>query len=215
LGPEALTTKLRCVRIGVLVYEGFDEMDAVGPYEVLRNAAAAGAEAEVLLVSLHSRSGVTGSHGLNVIPQGTLEDEGFEMLVVPGGGWNDRGSSGAYAEVQSGDIPAAIRRLHEQGTAIAAVCTGAMLVSEAGLLRDRPATTHRGALDDLGSAGARVIDARVVDDGDVLSCGGVTSGIDLALWITEREWGADVAEAVAAEMEHDRRGPVWTRNVVG
>jgi transcriptional regulator GlxA family with amidase domain len=202
------------VRIAVLVYDGFDELDSVGPYEVLRNAAAAGADAEVVLVSLSAQPSVTGSHGLTVTPQATLDAGNWDLVLVPGGGWNDRGPAGAYAEAQAGELPAAIRRLHEGGTTIAAVCTGAMLVSAAGLLHDRPATTHRGALVDLRSTGARLIDARVVDDGDLLSCGGVTSGIDLALWIVEREWGPAMAEAVAAEIEHDRRGPVWREDAM-
>ncbi|MBV9194931.1 MAG: DJ-1/PfpI family protein [Solirubrobacterales bacterium] len=197
------------MRIAVLVYEGFDELDAVGPFEVLRNAAAAGAEAEVSLVTLRAGGQVTGSHGLLITPQATLETGGFDLVVVPGGGWNDRAPAGAYAEAQSGEIPTAIRRLHADGATVAAVCTGAMLVSAAGLLRGRPATTHRGARDDLGVAGAELVDARVVDDGDLLTCGGVTSGLDLALWIVEREWGAGLADGIAAEMEHHRRGPVW------
>ena len=91
---------------------------------------------------------------------------------------------------------------------IASVCTGGMLVAAAGLLAGRPAVTHHAALEDLAAAGAQVVDARVVDDGDIVSAGGVTSGIDLALHIVERELGAETAAAVAREMEHDRRGPV-------
>ena len=83
-----------------------------------------------------------------------------------------------------------------------------MLVAAAGLLTGRPAVTHHGALEDLAATGAQVVDARVVDDGDIVSAGGVTSGIDLALHIVERELGAETAAAVAREMEHDRRGPV-------
>ena len=86
-----------------------------------------------------------------------------------------------------------------------------MLVGAAGLTEGRPATTHHLALDDLRASGAAVVDARVVDDADLLSAGGVTSGIDLALWIVERFAGADVAEHVAAEMEHPRVGEVWRR----
>lgn len=205
------------MRIAVLVYEGFDELDAIGPYEVLRNAAAGGADAEVALVTLApqvAHTTLTASHGLALSPQATLDDGAFDLVVVPGGGWNDRAPAGAYAEALAGEIPAALRRLHEEGTVIASVCTGAMLASAAGLLQGRPATTHHGAQEELRSQGANVIDARVVDDGDLLSCGGVTSGIDLALWIVEREWGAGLAERVAAEMEHDRRGPVWRATAV-
>jgi transcriptional regulator GlxA family with amidase domain len=60
-----------------------------------------------------------------------------------------------------------------------------------------------------------VIDARVVDDGDVVTAGGVTSGLDLALHLVERELGAEAAESVARDLEHDRRGTVWSAAVSG
>jgi len=187
----------------VLAYDGFDELDALGPYEVLSKAA------EVSLVSPAGGGTVTGSHGLELAVQGRLGE--CELLVVPGGGWNDRAPAGAYAEAQRGELPEAIRTLHERGTVVASVCTGAMLVSAAGLLRGRPATTHHRAIEALRAHGAEIVAARVVDDGDVLSCGGVTSGIDLALWLVERERGADVAQQIAAEIEYERRGPLWRR----
>jgi len=191
------------MRIEVLVYDGFDELDALGPYEVLSNAA------DVSLVSLAGAGTVTGSHGIELAVQGRLGE--CELLVVPGGGWNDRAPAGACAEAQRGELPEAIRALHERGTVVASVCTGAMLVSATGLLRGRPATTHHGAIEALRRQGAEIVDARVVDDGDVLSCGGVTSGIDLALWLVERERGAEVAQRIAAEIEYERRGFVWRR----
>lgn len=199
------------MRIAILAYEGFDELDALGPYEVLRNAALGGADVEVLLVTDQPAERVTGSHGLTVELQGTVADGGFDLVVVPGGGWNDRAAAGAYAEAERGELPAHLRQLRKAGTAIASVCTGGMLVAAAGIARGRPATTHHRALEELRAKGAEVIDARVVDDGDLLSCGGVTAGIDLALWIVEREWGKQLADGIAREMEHERRGPTWTR----
>jgi len=92
---------------------------------------------------------------------------------------------------------------------VATVCTGAMLATAAGLTRGRPAITHRSAVEELRAAGAQVVEARVVDDGDLVTAGGVTSGIDLALWLVERHFGAKLAEAVAAEIEHPRHGEVW------
>jgi transcriptional regulator GlxA family with amidase domain len=101
--------------------------------------------------------------------------------------------------------------LHEEGTILAAICTGSMLLAAAGLLRGRPATTHHGALEDLRTAGAEVIRARVVDDGDIVTAGGVTSGLDLALWLVERFAGPQLAVAVEQRLEYERRGTVWHR----
>lgn len=203
------------MRVAILVYEGFDELDALGPYEVLRNAALGGAPVEALLVTRVPAERVSGSHGLTIEPQGTLRDGSFDVVIVPGGGWNDRAAAGAYAEVKRGELPAALRRLHADGAAFASVCTGGMLIAAAGLSRGRPATTHHRALEELGAQGAEVVDARVVDDGDLLSCGGVTAGVDLALWLVEREWGKRLSDGIAREMEHERRGVVWTSERAG
>jgi transcriptional regulator GlxA family with amidase domain len=197
------------MRVAVVVFQGFDELDAIGPLEVLRNAATGGADLEVALVSLDGAAEVTGSHGLRVRPDGRLDPDRTDLLVVPGGGWNDRASQGAWAEAERGELPAAIAAGHRAGAQVATVCTGAMLATAAGLTRGRPAITHRGAVDDLRASGAQVVEARVVDDGDLVTAGGVTSGIDLALWLVERHFGTELAEAVAAEMEHPRQGEVW------
>ena len=196
------------MRIAVVLFDGFDELDAIGPYEVLRNAALGGADAKTELVTREPVDRVTGSHGVTVEPQGVLGGS-YDLVVVPGGGWIDRAESGAYAEAQAGDLPAALADLHEDGAVVAAVCTGGMLVSTAGITRGRPAVTHHSALEELASEGAKVVQARVVDDGDLVTSGGVTSGIDMALRLVEREWGKALADGVAREMEHERRGPVW------
>jgi transcriptional regulator GlxA family with amidase domain len=198
------------MRVAVVIFEGFDELDAIGPLEVLRNAAAMGAtDLSVALVALDGAAEVTGSHGLRVRTDGRLDPDRTDLLVVPGGGWNDRGAHGAWAEAERGDLPAAIAAAAEGGAVVATVCTGAMLAATAGLTRGRPAITHHGAVEDLRASGARVVEARVVDDGDLVTAGGVTSGIDMALWLVERHYGADLAEAVAAEIEHPRHGEVW------
>ncbi|HEX3201203.1 MAG TPA: DJ-1/PfpI family protein [Actinomycetes bacterium] len=197
------------MRIAVVVFEGFDELDAIGPLEVLRNAAKGGADLEVALVSLDGAAEVTGSHGLRVRPDGRLDPDRTDLLVVPGGGWNDRASRGAWAEAERGELPAAIAAAHRAGAQVATVCTGAMLATAPGLTQGRPAITHHDAVEDLRASGARVVEARVVDDGDLVTAGGVTSGIDLALWLVERHFGAAAAEAVAAEIEHPRHGEVW------
>ncbi|HTN51064.1 MAG TPA: DJ-1/PfpI family protein, partial [Anaeromyxobacter sp.] len=100
------------------------------------------------------------------------------------------------------DLPRAIAAAHARGARIASVCTGALLVAAAGLLRGRPAVTHRSALADLARAGAEVMEAaRVVDDGDVVTAGGVTSGLDLGLRLVSRIAGPAASGRVAAEME--------------
>lgn len=93
---------------------------------------------------------------------------------------------------------------------MASVCIGGMLLAHAGLTDGRPAVTHHGALADLRDTGAEVVEARVVDDGDLVTAGGVTAGIDLALHLVGREVSPDVAERVATEMEYEPDGEVYT-----
>src|SRR6056297_37671 len=196
------------MNVAVLLYDGFDELDAVGPYEVFENAASAGADLQASLCTLDDRERVVASHGLTVAVDATLDDCAPDLLVVPGGGWNDRDDPGAWTEAERGAVPVAVADAYDDGATVAAVCTGGMLVARAGLLDGRPATTHASALDDLRDTDAEVVTARVVDDGDVLTAGGVTSGLDLAIHLVDREFGSGVAERVCEEMEYEPRGDV-------
>ncbi|RBI63204.1 DJ-1/PfpI family protein [halophilic archaeon] len=197
------------MKVAILLYEGFDELDAIGPFEVLENAANVGADCRTSLCTLDDRERVAASHGLGVEVDDRLDDLSPDLLVVPGGGWNDRSEAGAWTEAEQGAVPDAVAAANDAGTTVASVCTGAMLLARAGLLDGRPAATHASALDDLRASDAEVVDARVVDDGDVLTAGGVTSGLDLALHLVEREFGAETATRVCEEMEYEPRGEVY------
>lgn len=198
------------MRFQILIFDGFDELDAIAPYEVLQDAVREKKGDGVELVTVEEAAEITAGHGLKVRPTGRLDlKKRPEVLIVPGGGWIDRSSSGAFSEAQRGIIPQAIKSLHESGTICVAVCTGAMLLAAAGILKKRPATTHHGAIKDLEASGANVVHARVVDDGSVVTAGGVTSGLDLGLWLVERFYGSQLAHKIEAQLEYERRGTVW------
>jgi transcriptional regulator GlxA family with amidase domain len=197
------------MNVQIVIFNGFDELDAIAPHEVWHMARELKPEVEVQLVTLDGAKDITASNGLRVQAQGQLAAKRPDILVVPGGGWITRSPMGAWAEAQRGALTAKIAQLHREGVVMASVCTGAMLLSAAGLLKNRPATTNRGALDDLAAAGARVVRARVVDDGDVITAGGITSGLDLTLWLVERFLGAEIAHTVEERLEYERRGTVW------
>src|SRR5215472_12590495 len=172
------------MRIDIAVYDGVDELDVIGPAEVLRTAAGA-AGFDVRLVTCDDQALVTASHGLVFVPDGHVRPDA-ELLLVPGGGWVARAERGAWAEVRSGRWTPLIRDAAAAGAVLAGVCTGTMLLVAAGLVTGRRATTHHDAWAELEAAGAHVVRERVVDDGDLVTCGGVTSGIDLGLWLVER-----------------------------
>jgi transcriptional regulator GlxA family with amidase domain len=195
---------MAAMRIEILLYDGFDELDGIAPYEVLRTAEEYGAAIHAELVGAYGAGTITASHGARIAVAGGLS-EAADMVMVPGGSWNSRGERGAWAEAQRGEVPATIAAAQARGARIASVCTGAMLLAAAGITDGRPATTHHLALDDLRASGAQVMNARVVDDGDLMTAAGITSGIDLALHIVEQEAGAEIADKVADEIEYERR----------
>jgi transcriptional regulator GlxA family with amidase domain len=201
------------MRIDIILFAGFDELDALGPFEVLQNAARLGADFKVRLVAPSGAGEVIGAHGLRVHAEASLREEPRpDLIAVPGGGWNDRRPQGARTEAERGEIPAYLAERYQAGTTIAAVCTGAMLVATAGLLRGRSAITHHGAIEELRTANAEIVFERVVDDGQLITAGGVTSGLDLALWLVERFASKEIADRIAHEMEHQRVGSVWQSN---
>jgi transcriptional regulator GlxA family with amidase domain len=190
----------------ILLYDGFDELDAIGPYEVFHNGGQEGADLSTRLVTLEPRETVTASHDLRVGVDGTLGSP--DVVLVPGGGWGDRAEASAWAEYDRGAIPDALASAHARGATVATVCTGGMLAAGAGILDGRPATTHHVAHDDLREV-AEFVDARVVDDGDVVTCGGVTSGLDLAFHLLAREFGEDLRDRVARRMEYEPSDDVY------
>ncbi len=199
------------MRVQIVMFSGVEELDALGPYEVLAYARRLGAEVEPLLVTAGPVGAMVARHGTELIVNAGLSPQSADVVVVPGGGYGDRSDQGVWAEIQRGELPATLGAAPRPGLIMASVCSGAMLLSAAGLTKGRPCTTHRSALQDLDGAGGRLVDARVVDDGDLITSGGVTSGLDLALWLLERELGAELAVAVEQQLEYERRGTVWRR----
>jgi putative intracellular protease/amidase len=214
----------------VVVFDGFDDLDAIGPLEILT---ASGFPTRVVRPAGHATA-VHSAHGLVIEVSAELgagarseehrspraeedrspradADRGAHptpaLVIVPGGGWLDAGPG--VRDQCEGALPAALAALHDAGTVVASVCTGAMLLARAGLLSGRPAVTNRNALEDLAAAGVDVRrDARVVDDGSVVTGGGPAAGLDVALRLVTRFAGDEAGRLAAARLEHEPVGPV-------
>lgn len=184
------------MKVDIAVFDGMDELDAVGPLEVLRRAGF-----DVRLVTVEPQKRVRCAYGLQLVPDGVSRKDA-DIVIFPGGGWVARSATGVRAEVDAARWAPLIEDAASRGALLASVCTGAMILASAGVLKDRRATTHHGALDDLASAGAIVLRERVVDDGDRVTAGGVTSGIDLGLHLVERFMGRELAERIADDLEY-------------
>ena len=206
----------------VVVFDGFDDLDAIAPLEILT---AAGFPTRVVRPAGHATT-VHSAHGLVMHVDAVLmtasdlaaapepssgadadAQAGPALVVVPGGGWLD--AAPGVRDQCEGPLPDVLAARHDAGAVMASVCTGAMLLARAGLLAGRPAVTNRNALDDLAAAGADVRrDARVVDDGSVVTAGGPAAGIDLAIRLVARFAGEEAAQEAAARLEHEPVGPV-------
>ncbi|WP_433799990.1 DJ-1/PfpI family protein [Actinomycetospora sp. CA-084318] len=186
------------MRIEIVVFDGFDDLDALGPHEVFSHASHRLDGWSSTLVGVDAPGTVTSANGMVLTVSEVLGEP--DLVVVPGGGWFVPGR-GARAQADRGVLPQRVKELADRGTLVASVCTGAMILATAGLTTGRPAVTHPSAMDALEESGAIVRrDARVVDDGALVTGGGVTSGIDLAFHLIAREADPETARAVAAHM---------------
>ncbi|WP_331748776.1 DJ-1/PfpI family protein (plasmid) [Streptomyces sp. NBC_00984] len=199
------------LRVHAVMYDGVEELDFAAPYEVF---SAAGfftpRPVEVRYVSATGARTVTAAYGTVIRGIHHWAPDTADILVVPGGGYARRDSPGVWAEIDRGTLPRALAAATRPGLTISALCTGVMLLSAAGLTHGRPCTTHNKAKPDLERQGGLLKNARVVDDGDLVTAGGITSGLELALWLSRRELGADAATDLETMLEYEARGTVWT-----
>lgn len=190
-------------RIGIGVWDGVEELDFAGPYEVLTAWARQNDERSITVETIASDGEpVTCAHGLRVIPDASWgNDERFDLFLLPGGNTGPLQSDEGFLQ--------RMRELAAAGTLMTSVCTGALVYAKAGLLEGRPATTHWSALDRLAEEGVQVDrDARFVDDGDVVTAAGVSAGIDMALHLVARLDSVERARAVRRYIQYDPAPPV-------
>lgn len=205
------------LNVQIVLFDGFDLLDAIAPFEVFSAASlhAKNAVSVQFVTAEGPRSVTSGINGLNIEASGTLDPEQSGIILVPGASGEIEGDGPDSIPailgraVHTSVIDLVARALEQQGVIVATVCGGSLLLAMGGLLEDRPAVTHHMGMELLGATGAVPVPARVVDHGNLVTGGGVTSGLDVSLYLVERELGPRIAHAVERLFEYERRGTVW------
>jgi putative intracellular protease/amidase len=208
------------LNIQIILFDGFDLMDVIGPYEVFMAAKMlSGSDLHVNFVSAEGERFVkSGMNGPVLSATGPIDQESAGILLIPGamgkvGPEEDTGPDAVVTQLlkarETRLMPLLRQAMQNENLTISTVCGGAMLLAMDGLLKDRYAVTHVLGMEVLGALGAKPVPARVVVDGRLVTGGGVTSGLDVALYLVERELGPRVAHAVEKLFEYERRGITW------
>lgn len=185
------------MEIAILLFPRLTALDAVGPYEVLRSLP----DGDLKFVAVspgpqrtdHGSLALVADHGLDDVPAP-------DVIVVPGG----PGEVGAREDPRVLDW---LRRADATSSWTTSVCTGSLVLGAAGLLAGKRATSHWTALEDLRQFGAEPSEERIVVDGKVVTAAGVSSGIDMALWLAAQLADEDTARAIQLAIEYDPRPP--------
>lgn len=188
---------------GLLVFDGAEELDFAGPWEVFTASSMLREHADSVVLVAEGAGAVRCSKGMRVLPDHTLADHPpLEVLLVPGG-------PGTRREVSNPAITGWIRKVSADAAWTTSVCTGALLLHEAGPARGRRVATHHAFEDTLQARGDVdvVRDARYVIDGSLATSQGVSAGIDLALWLVGRLHGRDHARAVRRYIQYEPAPP--------
>jgi transcriptional regulator GlxA family with amidase domain len=184
--------------VGIVLFDDVEVLDFAGPYEVLSAASHESGEACLKVLTVASKPQVTARGGLRVLVDATLDDcPSLDALVVPGG----PGADNPTAEQQK--IIPFLQERSRQARVVASVCTGAFILGRAGLLDGHQATTHSHLLAPFRTEfpQVRVVEAKVVDESPIITAAGVSSGIDLALYLLEQWFGPDVRRRSAANLD--------------
>jgi transcriptional regulator GlxA family with amidase domain len=190
--------------LGILLFDQVEELDAVGPYEVLAYWAQTFPEDGWVVTTLSREGGsVTGAKGLTIQAHHSMGDApALDVLLHPGG-------MGTRPLLKDAEHLEWVRRQRRTVPLMTSVCTGSLVYAAAGLLAGRPATTHWGATDLLAELEptARIDhDARYVDDGDLVTSAGISAGIDMALHLVRRLSTVERALEVQRGIQYDH----WT-----
>jgi cyclohexyl-isocyanide hydratase len=181
---------------GILIFEQMTQLDATGPFEALSRVPGA----RVLLVAKRRRL-VTADFGFKVMPDIDLRRcPKLDVLCIPGG-------SGVNALLEDQEVLRFVRRRARGARYVTSVCTGSLVLGAAGLLRGKRAACHWLSLPLLAAFGAKPSSRRIERDGNLITAGGITSGIDFGLWLAGKLAGPAAAKEIQLMMQYDPQPP--------
>ena len=190
------------ISLGILLFDGVEVLDFAGPFEVF-SLAELGRGGKAFDVKTVSQTGalVNAANGLKVQPDLSFETAPpFEVLIVPGG------YGARVVEVNNPALLGWLAAQASQARLVASVCTGAFLLARAGLLQGRAATTHWAHTNELKRAYPDLEvrpNVKFVDQGNIITAGGISAGINMSCYIVKKLVGRDEAAATARLMEYD------------
>jgi transcriptional regulator GlxA family with amidase domain len=186
------------MQIAIVVYPGFTALDFIGPYEVMRWLP----DAEVRFV-WHEPGPIVADSAVLLVgaTHSFAETPSPDVILVPGG-------FTTMEHARDEKLLDWLRQAHRTATWTASVCSGSVILAAAGLLDGKRATSHWAAVPLLKAFGVEpVSDERIVHQGNIVTCAGVSAGIDLGLWLVGRIGGDDKAKAIQLSMEYDPQPP--------
>ncbi len=185
------------MQIACFIYDGITALDIVGPYEVLQRLPGA----DLRFVAKEAGAVTTDNGLLGLVARDALRDVTAPDIVVVPGGWGSR------ALERDHEVLDWIRAVHTTSTWTTSVCTGSLVLGAAGVLDGLEATTHWAQLERLREFGATPTGRRVVPQGKVVTAAGVSSGIDMALWLAAEVAGVEWAQGIQLGIEYDPQPP--------
>jgi transcriptional regulator GlxA family with amidase domain len=188
--------------IGIVLFPVVEELDFVGPFEVFGSLANNGGGGRVVLIA-EQLEPIVCANGMRVLPDCTFADAPpLDVLLVPGG-------QGTRSEVNNPHMIDYLRKAGEGATWVTSVCTGSLLLHEAGFAKGKRVTTFWGFVEDLRARGdVEVLDGpRFVRDGNLVTSAGVSAGIDMALWLVGQIHSPDVARRVQRGIQYEPAPP--------
>jgi putative intracellular protease/amidase len=185
------------VKTAILLYDRLTALDAIGPYEVLSRLP----DATLEFVAVEPGPVRTDNGMLTLVAERAISElTDPDIVLVPGG-------PGEVSARAGEAVLEWLRAVHETTTWTTSVCTGSLILAAAGLLEGKRATSHWLALEELGRLGAQPVSERVVFDGKIATAAGVSAGIDMALALSAKIAGEEVAQAIQLGIEYDPQPP--------